>query len=58
MCPERWAGALRMNAGAYGMQIGSYVREVEIYRAAEGRIETLHGKEIYFRISSHFICAR
>ena len=27
--PGTVGGALRMNAGAYGMQIGSYVREVE-----------------------------
>ena len=32
--PGTVGGALRMNAGAYGTQIGSYVREVEIYRAA------------------------
>ena len=28
--PGSVGGALRMNAGAYGMQIGSYVREVEL----------------------------
>jgi len=27
--PGTVGGALRMNAGAYGMQIGSYVREVK-----------------------------
>jgi len=37
-----------MNAGAYGMQIGSYVREVELYRAAERRLETLRGDAISF----------
>jgi len=36
-------GALRMNAGAYGMQIGTYVREVKLYRAASRQIETLWG---------------
>jgi UDP-N-acetylmuramate dehydrogenase len=46
--PGTVGGALRMNAGAYGTQIGSYVREVEIYRAADARIETLHEKEISF----------
>src|ERR1700733_13102359 len=46
--PGSIGGALRMNAGAYGTQIGSYVREVEIYRAADARIETLHEKEISF----------
>ena len=46
--PGTVGGALRMNAGAYGMQIGSYVREVEVYRAAERTIETLHGEQISF----------
>src|ERR1700726_774057 len=41
--PGSIGGALRMNAGAYGMQIGSYVREVKLYRAATGQIETLRG---------------
>src|SRR6266567_4333316 len=39
--PGTIGGALRMNAGAYGTQIGTYVREVRIYRAVTGRIETL-----------------
>src|SRR6202140_2279504 len=46
--PGSVGGALRMNAGAYGMQIGSYVREVEVYRAAAGEIETLRGNDIRF----------
>src|SRR5271169_156484 len=46
--PGTIGGALRMNAGAYGMQIGSYVREVEAYRAAEGRIEILRGNDLSF----------
>ncbi len=46
--PGSIGGALRMNAGAYGMQIGSYVREVEVYRAATGKIETLRGQLIRF----------
>ena len=37
-----------MNAGAYGVEIGSYVREVKLYRAAERKIETLHGDQISF----------
>ena len=56
--PGTVGGALRMNAGAYGMQIGSYVREVEVYRAADGRIEILRGNDLSLRISSHFFCAR
>jgi UDP-N-acetylmuramate dehydrogenase len=46
--PGSVGGALRMNAGAYGTQIGSYVREVELYRAATGEIETLRGDDIRF----------
>ena len=46
--PGSIGGALRMNAGAYGTQIGTYVREVKIYRAATGRLETLRGNEINF----------
>src|SRR2546423_2797508 len=46
--PGTVGGALRMNAGAYGMQIGSYVREVKLYRAAARRIEILRGDQISF----------
>jgi UDP-N-acetylmuramate dehydrogenase len=46
--PGTVGGALRMNAGAYGTQIGSYVREVLVFRAATGKIETLRGAEINF----------
>jgi UDP-N-acetylmuramate dehydrogenase len=46
--PGTVGGALRMNAGAYGTQIGSYVREVKVYRAAERRIEFLTGDKISF----------
>jgi UDP-N-acetylmuramate dehydrogenase len=46
--PGTVGGALRMNAGAYGMQIGSYVREVKLYRAAERKIEFLRGHQISF----------
>jgi UDP-N-acetylmuramate dehydrogenase len=46
--PGSIGGALRMNAGAYGTQIGSYVREIELYRAAKGEIETIRGDEIRF----------
>jgi len=41
-------GALRMNAGAYGTQIGAFVREVQVFRAQDGRIETLRGAQILF----------
>jgi UDP-N-acetylmuramate dehydrogenase len=46
--PGTVGGALRMNAGAYGMQIGTYVREVKVYRAANRRIEILRGEQISF----------
>jgi len=46
--PGSIGGALRMNAGAYGTQIGSYVREVELYRAATGLNEILRGDDIRF----------
>jgi UDP-N-acetylmuramate dehydrogenase len=46
--PGTVGGALRMNAGAYGMQIGSYVREVKLYRAAGHKLETLRGHQISF----------
>ncbi len=46
--PGTVGGALRMNAGAYGMQIGSYVREVKLYRAANRKIEILRGDQISF----------
>jgi UDP-N-acetylmuramate dehydrogenase len=46
--PGTVGGALRMNAGAYGTQIGSYVREVKVYRAAERKIEILTGDLISF----------
>jgi UDP-N-acetylmuramate dehydrogenase len=46
--PGTVGGALRMNAGAYGMQIGTYVREVKVYRAAARKIEILRGDQISF----------
>jgi UDP-N-acetylmuramate dehydrogenase len=46
--PGTVGGALRMNAGAYGMQIGSYVREVKLYRAAARKIEILRDHQICF----------
>ena len=46
--PGTVGGALRMNAGAYGTQIGSYVREVKVYRQATRSLETLRGEQICF----------
>ncbi|HEY0703272.1 MAG TPA: UDP-N-acetylmuramate dehydrogenase [Candidatus Acidoferrales bacterium] len=46
--PGSVGGALRMNAGAYGTQIGPFVKEVQLYRAATGQIEFLRGDDIRF----------
>ena len=46
--PGTVGGALRMNAGAYGTQIGSYVTEVKVYRSAQRKIEILRGGQISF----------
>jgi UDP-N-acetylmuramate dehydrogenase len=46
--PGTVGGALRMNAGAYGTQIGTYVREVKLYRAAKRQLEILRGDQISF----------
>jgi UDP-N-acetylmuramate dehydrogenase len=46
--PGSVGGALRMNAGAYGTQIGTWVREVELYRASTGEVQTVRGNDIRF----------
>lgn len=46
--PGTVGGALRMNAGAYGTQIGSYVREVKLCRAGARKLDTLKGDQISF----------
>src|SRR5260370_5565572 len=46
--PGTVGGALRMNAGAYGMQIRSYVRDLKLYRAATRQVEILSGEQISF----------
>jgi UDP-N-acetylmuramate dehydrogenase len=46
--PGSLGGALRMNAGAYGTQIGTWVREVELYRASTGEVKTVRGNDIRF----------
>lgn len=47
--PGSVGGALRMNAGAYGQQIGDAVRSVTLYRPATGRIETLELSAVRFK---------
>jgi UDP-N-acetylmuramate dehydrogenase len=46
--PGSVGGALRMNAGAYGTQIGPLVRSVEVFRGATGRREQLAADAIGF----------
>ncbi len=46
--PGSVGGALRMNAGAYGQQIGDVARSVTLYRASTRRIETLRGENLSF----------
>ena len=46
--PGTVGGALRMNAGAYGMQIGTYVREIKLCRAASRQLEILRNEQISF----------
>ncbi len=56
--PGTIGGALRMNAGAYGMQIGSYVREVELYRSASARrYRDPARRRDKLRIPAHFVRA-
>ena len=46
--PGTVGGALRMNAGAYGMQMGTYVREVKLCRAVSRKLEILRDEQISF----------
>lgn len=46
--PGSVGGALRMNAGAYGTQIGPLVRSVTVFRGAAGRREELPAGAIGF----------
>ena len=46
--PGSVGGALRMNAGAYGQQVGDVVRSVTLYRPSSGKIETLQLENVRF----------
>ncbi|HET9402253.1 MAG TPA: UDP-N-acetylmuramate dehydrogenase [Candidatus Acidoferrales bacterium] len=46
--PGTVGGALRMNAGAYGTQIGSHVREIKLFRGSTGELVALKGDQIRF----------
>ncbi len=46
--PGSVGGALRMNAGAYGIEIGNFVRSVELFEASSGTLKTLAASELGF----------
>jgi UDP-N-acetylmuramate dehydrogenase len=46
--PGSVGGALRMNAGAYGIEIGQFVRSVELFQASSGTLKTLATSEVGF----------
>ncbi len=46
--PGTVGGALHMNAGAYGTQIGDVVRAVTVYRGSSGRVEVLRTEDVRF----------
>jgi UDP-N-acetylmuramate dehydrogenase len=46
--PGTVGGALRMNASAYNAEIGKLVREIVVYRAMCGRIDTLRAGQVRF----------
>lgn len=46
--PGTVGGALRMNAGAYGTQIGDVVRSLTVFRGSTGEVETLKSENIRF----------
>lgn len=46
--PGTVGGALHMNAGAYGTQIGDVVRAVTVYRGGSGKVEVLRTEQVRF----------
>lgn len=46
--PGSVGGALRMNAGAYGTEMGDVVRSLKVYRNSTGEIETLYVEKVRF----------
>ena len=44
-----------MNAGAYGTQIGTHVREVELYRASTGKMRRCAADEFASIIATHHL---
>ena len=46
--PGSVGGALRMNAGAYGIEIGQFVRSVELFEAAGRTVKTVAANRLGF----------
>ena len=46
--PGTVGGALHMNAGAYGTQIGDVVRAVTVFRGSAGKVEVLRTEQVRF----------
>ena len=46
--PGTVGGALHMNAGAYGTQIGDVVRAVTVFRGSAGNVEVLRTEQVRF----------
>jgi UDP-N-acetylmuramate dehydrogenase len=47
--PGSVGGALRMNAGAYGTEIGPFVRSITVFRGSLGRTEELAAGDVGFK---------
>ena len=46
--PGSVGGALRMNAGAYGIEIGQFVRSVELFESASSTVKTVAARQVGF----------
>ncbi len=46
--PGSVGGALRMNAGAYGIEIGQFVRSVELFEAASNSVKSVAASDVGF----------
>ena len=55
--PGTVGGALRMNAGAYGMQIGSLRPRSEGLPGGQRQDRNPQGRSDFLRIPAHFFCA-
>lgn len=55
--PGSVGGALRMNAGAYGIEISQFIRSVELYRGESGTIGTVPPEALGFRYRQSAVAA-